>query len=84
MILAMMPRVSLGHTGRELTASRATRALYLLIGAAAIMRVVAPWIPAAMMQLVALSGICWVAAFALFVMVYAPMLMAPRPARGPG
>jgi uncharacterized protein involved in response to NO len=78
MILAMMPRVTLGHTGRDLTANRATIVLYLLIGVAAIARVAAPWIPAAMMELVALSGICWIAAFGLFAITYAPMLAASR------
>ena len=43
MILAVMPRVTLGHTGRELTANRATVAVFVLINAAAIARVCASW-----------------------------------------
>ena len=81
MILAMMPRVTLGHTGRELSANRATVALYVLIGLAAVTRVAAPWASGAMMLLIALSGICWIAAFGLFEIVYGPMLTGPRPAR---
>jgi uncharacterized protein involved in response to NO len=38
MILAVMPRVTLGHTGRELTANRSTVIIFILINAAAIMR----------------------------------------------
>ena len=41
MILAVMPRATLGHTGRELTANRATVAVFVLINAAAVARVCA-------------------------------------------
>ena len=43
MILAVMPRVTLGHTGRDLTANRATVAIFVLINAAAVTRVAASW-----------------------------------------
>jgi len=81
MILAMMPRVTLGHTGRDLMANRATVAIYILINVAAIARVAASWNTDAMMILIALSGICWIAAFGLFEIVYGPMLYTRRPAR---
>ena len=45
MILAVMPRVTLGHTEHDLTANRATVAIFLLINAAAITRVCASWNP---------------------------------------
>jgi uncharacterized protein involved in response to NO len=80
MILAVMPRVTLGHTGRELTANRSTVIIFILINAAAIMRVAASWNVAGMMVLLALSGICWIAAFGLFEIVYGPMLLTQRPA----
>jgi uncharacterized protein involved in response to NO len=81
MILAVMPRVTLGHTGRDLTANRATIALFLLINTAAITRVCASWYPEAMMTLLAMSGVCWIAAFGLFEIVYGPMLLTRQPAR---
>ncbi|MEO8883879.1 MAG: NnrS family protein [Devosia sp.] len=81
MILAVMPRVTLGHTGRDLTANRATVAIFLLINAAAITRVCASWHPVAMMTLLALSAACWIAAFGLFEIVYGPMLLTRQPAR---
>ena len=81
MILAVMPRVTLGHTGRDLTASRATVAIFFLINAAAVARVAASWNTDATMILIALSGVCWIAAFGLFEIVYGPMLLAPRPVR---
>jgi uncharacterized protein involved in response to NO len=81
MILAVMPRVSLGHTGRDLAANRATIAMFILITAAGIARVCASWQPDGMMTLVALSSACWIAAFGLFVIAYGPILTRPRPAR---
>jgi uncharacterized protein involved in response to NO len=41
MIPAVMPRVTLGHTGRALTANQATVAIFVLINAAALARVCA-------------------------------------------
>ena len=78
MILAVMPRVTLGHTGRDLTASRATVAIFILINAAAVTRVAASWNTDATMILIALSGLCWIAAFGLFEIVYGPMLLTRR------
>jgi uncharacterized protein involved in response to NO len=81
MILAVMPRVTLGHTGRDLTANRATVAMFALINAAAITRVCASWHTDDMMILLALSAACWIAAFCLFEIVYGPMLLTRQPAR---
>ena len=81
MILAVMPRGSRGPPGRDLTANRATVAIYILITVAAITRVAASWNTDAMTILVVLSGICWIAAFGLFEIVYGPMLLKRRPAR---
>jgi uncharacterized protein involved in response to NO len=81
MILAVMPRVTLGHTGRDLTANRATVAIFVLINVAAISRVCASWHPDDMMILLALSAACWIAAFGLFEIVYGPMLLTRQPAR---
>jgi uncharacterized protein involved in response to NO len=43
MILAVMPRVTLGHTGRELTADGASVVVFVLINLSAITRVCASW-----------------------------------------
>ena len=79
MILGVMPRVTLGHTGRDLTANRVTVSILVLINAAGIMRVAASWKPHDMMILLVLSGVCWIAAFAIFEIVYGPMLLTRRP-----
>jgi uncharacterized protein involved in response to NO len=78
MILAVMPRVTLGHTGRELTANRATVAVFVLINAAAIFRLCASWHTEFMTILLIVAGACWIAAFGLFELVYGPMLLTRR------
>lgn len=80
MIIAVMPRVTLGHTGRDLTADPLTVSAFVLINAAAIARVAASWYADAVLILLVLSAACWIAAFGLFEILYGPMLLAPRPA----
>jgi uncharacterized protein involved in response to NO len=80
MILAVMPRVTLGHTGRELKANRATVVVFVLINAAAIARVCASWHTEFMTILLLVAGACWIAAFGLFELVYGPMLLTRRSA----
>ena len=84
MILAVMPRVTLGHTGRELTANRATVAIFVLINAAAIVRVCASWHTEFMTILLLVAGACWIAAFGLFELVYGPMLLTRQTDRASG
>jgi NnrS protein len=65
MIVAVMPRVTRGHTGRELTADQATVAMFVLINAAALARV-ASWHTEFMILLLLFAGACWIAVFAVF------------------
>jgi len=79
LMLAMMMRSSLGHTGRQLVASRTDMAAFLLLQVAAIVRVVAS-IKAGetYQQWVVASGLIWALAFLVFVLRYLPMLSRPR------
>jgi uncharacterized protein involved in response to NO len=77
MILAVMTRVTRGHTGRALSADRGTVAIYLLVNIAAITRVVAAVGRAWTMPLLVASAILWIGAFVLFVSLYGPMLLLP-------
>jgi uncharacterized protein involved in response to NO len=77
MILAVMTRASLGHTGRALHADGATVAIYILVTLAAVLRVVAAWPGVWTMALLEAAAAAWVAAFALFVAHYGPMLVRP-------
>lgn len=85
MILAVMTRAALGHTGRALVAPRPMVAAYLLLTAGALMRVLAPALaPGAYLAAVGLAGTLWGLAFALFVVVYAPILLGARVDGKPG
>ena len=85
MILAVMTRASLGHTGRMLVVTRPTVAAYLLLTVAAVLRVVAPELAGGLYR-TALegAGAAWIAAFALYLYVYAPILLGPRADGRPG
>ncbi|HVY64245.1 MAG TPA: NnrS family protein [Gammaproteobacteria bacterium] len=78
MVLAVMTRVSLGHTGRPLAADRGTALIYALVTLAALTRVVAAFHAGAYLRWVELAAALWIAAFAGFVLRYGPMLVAPR------
>ncbi len=78
MILAVMTRATLGHTGRALHADTTTITIYALVSAAAMLRVVAAWPIDVQADLLEVSGLAWVGAFALFAAQYGPMLLAAR------
>jgi uncharacterized protein involved in response to NO len=78
MVLAVMTRVSLGHTGRPLAADRGTVLIYALVTLAALTRVAAAFHAGAYLRWVELAAVLWIAAFAGFVVRYGPMLVAPR------
>jgi uncharacterized protein involved in response to NO len=71
MTLAVMTRASLGHSGRALAADRSTIAIYLLISAAALLRIAGYQ----SVLVVSLSGLAWSAAFGLFVLHYGCILV---------
>ncbi|MGJ0514209.1 MAG: NnrS family protein [Methylomicrobium sp.] len=77
--LGMMARVSLGHTGRALRVSNAMAIAFILLNIAALSRVLLPIaLPNWYGTLVYLSMLFWLAAFALFIYVYSPMLTTAR------
>lgn len=75
MTLAVMTRASLGHSGRPLHAGAGTTWCYGLVGLAALARMVAPLAPDNATLLYGLSGLVWIGAFGLFVLLYAPLLI---------
>jgi len=77
LMIAMMMRSTLGHTGRELVASRTDLAMFLLLQLAAVLRVLAG-LTGNDGTLTLLAGSVWTVAFVLFLLRYLPMLMAPR------
>jgi uncharacterized protein involved in response to NO len=79
MIMAIMSRASLGHTGRPLIAPKLAVAAYALLTLAAVLRVFGPALaPAFYVEELVVGGLAWIVAFALFIVAYAPILMTPR------
>lgn len=78
MILAVMTRASLGHTGRELRADVPTIAIYVLVTAGAVLRVAAPLGWSDYMPAVRASAVAWGLALLLFLIAYASVLFRPR------
>jgi len=75
MTLAVMSRASLGHTGRPLTASAATQAIYASSIIAAVARICAVLQPAHSLPLLHLAALAWAAAFLGFAACYGPTLV---------
>lgn len=85
LILAMISRVSLGHTGRPLSPPKAMSAAYIFITLATIVRAFGPWVlPEKTILFIDISGTFWIFAFGIFVITYAPMLMSGRQDGRPG
>ncbi len=80
MIVAVMTRVTLGHTGRALTADRTTGLIYVFVGVAAVTRLLAAFAPDWSMALLVASACFWIAGFGLFVLHYGRFLLKGRPA----
>ncbi|HET9397765.1 MAG TPA: NnrS family protein, partial [Sphingomicrobium sp.] len=78
MILAVMTRATLGHTGRELRASPTTSIIYLLVSIGAVLRVMAPLDAVNYRMGMEVAALCWLGSFLLFVLSYGPILFAPR------
>ena len=81
MILAVMTRATLGHTGQARTADGWTIAIYVLVIGAAILRVFGGLAPyAAYMPTLISAAILWGSAFGLFAVRYGPLLVKRRSA----
>jgi uncharacterized protein involved in response to NO len=79
MILGVMTRVALGHTGRPLEISKAVTVSYVLVSAAALIRVFgAAMAGAYYTKVLAASVSAWTAAFVIFLVIYTPILISER------
>ena len=85
LILAMMARVSLGHTGRQLDVRGTTVLAFLLIAIGATVRLVGTSFFVSFSASVWLfTALAWIAAFGLFSWNYWPVLVRPRIDGRPG
>lgn len=79
LVIGMITRTARGHTGRPLSVSRLEVAAYLLVAAAALARVVLPLLaPQHLVVWLVAAATAWGLAFALYLFVFAPWLVAPR------
>lgn len=85
LILGVMTRVGLGHTGRPLRLPAGASTIYWLITAAAILRIgLAGGVLGGHGTVLALVGVFWILAFGLFFAYYLPILAQPRADGRPG
>lgn len=78
MTLGVMSRAALGHTGRELRVAPAITLAYVMVSLAALIRVAGPsLLPDTESALMLVSGSLWALAFAVFTLVYFPILARP-------
>lgn len=83
--LGMMTRTARGHTGHALHAGRAEVLAFVLVHSCAVARVLLPAIvPGLTAWFMALAAVLWGLAFALFLWVFAPMLVRARADGMPG
>ncbi len=81
MTLAVMTRATLGHTGQALTAGAGTVAIYVVLVLSVLARVAAGLWPAMSGTLHAMAGLCWIAAFGGFALIYGVLLLRLPAAR---
>ncbi len=84
LILGVMTRVALGHTGRTLKLPTGGSWIYALVTIAAVMRLVAAFGFGDYRTLISLSAAAWAAAFILFLGLYWSILSRPRADGRPG
>lgn len=79
LIIGMITRTALGHTGRMLIAGRSETAMYAMVQLAALLRVFGPLVaPGQTLRFIEVSSVLWAAAFLLYLVVYWPRLTRPR------
>ena len=84
-ILAMITRVTMGHTGRAIYQGPNMGVAFMVIVLAALVRSVGvTWLPSYWIELVTLSGGLWVLAFTLYLVQFGKMLVQPRVDGHPG
>lgn len=84
LILGVMTRVAMGHTGRPLRLPRYAISIYIGVLVAGIARLLAATGMADYQLGITVSAVAWAAAFILFVLIYWPILSRPRADGRPG
>jgi len=76
-ILAMISRISLAHTGRTLTPSKWMSLAFIALALSAVVRVLFPTLlPNFPLMTYWISILCWIIGFMLFLLFYSKMLLS--------
>lgn len=78
LIIGMVTRTALGHLGRPLATDRSMVASYVLVLLAVALRLAALAPSAYSVAALHLSAVAWIAAFALYLWRFAPLMIRPR------
>ncbi len=79
MIMAVMSRATLGHTGRKLHAGPGLTTAYILISVGALARILGAYIQAYYLPLLITGAAAWILGFVLFTAICGPMMLTkPR------
>tara|TARA_R110001583_G_scaffold191_2_gene1814 strand:- start:152 stop:1357 length:1206 start_codon:yes stop_codon:yes gene_type:complete len=78
MILSMISRVSLGHTGRIIKVGKTMSIAFIAIVLAFVVRVFGLYFIANYSHVLTLAVTLWVIGFGCFVIVYTPILLGPK------
>ena len=79
LIIGMLTRTARGHTGRPLQVSRAEVLAYVLVMAAAVLRVLVPLVaPQWYLSSLVVAAAAWTVAFVIYLVMYTPWLMSTR------
>jgi len=84
MILAMISRVSLGHTGRPLRVAKIMVGAFVALFSAFVVRVFGVYWFDDYTNLISTATLLWVVAYGCFVVLYMPILIRPRIDGQPG
>lgn len=85
LILAMIARIALGHSGRPLAPHWIMKYAFAIIVLAGSIRLISPHIQTYFsFNLNVLSAALWAMAFGIYIVVYTPILTSPRPDGRPG
>ena len=78
MIIAVMTRASLGHTGRAIRASKLTISCYIFINLSVIFRLLASLTDVVRNELLFLSALAWILTFLVFIYQYGRYYFSER------
>ena len=78
LIMGMITRTALGHSGRPVRAGRLEVAVYVLVLLSAVLRVGASLIPVVYLPGVFAAGIAWTGSLVVYLVGYIPVLTGSR------